>query len=327
MSVMVADFINYKGKTVAVTGASGYIGSVLADALKNRSADVIRVSRGALLPETGMTNLQADVRDYSCWQNIISKADIIFHLAGITSLYAAAKNPVESLNSTVLPLNHLINVAQELNRVPRVVFASTATIYGITKDLPVSEARETHPITLYDLHKRFAEEQLALANSQGILQSVSLRLANVYGPSLNTSSAMDRGVLNKVSKMALRGEDLQLFGDGNYVRDYIHIDDVVNAFLCAGNLDGFAGRCFNLASGQGVTLKEAFQLVINQVAKATGQKVTLNSVPWPVGADLIEYRNFTGDISAIYDAFNWRPNVSLQAGVEQMVTIFSENDE
>jgi len=315
---------NLNGKMVAVTGASGYIGSALTEALQKCSAHVIRVSRSELSPKSGMLDVQADICALSCWQDIVSRAEVIFHLAGNTSIYTAIKDPVESLNSTLLPINHLIAAAQKTGKTPRVVFASTATVYGLTDDLPVSEIQESNPITLYDLHKRFAEEQLALASQLGVLQSVSLRLANVYGPSLNASSAADRGVLNKVSKMALQQKDLQLFGDGRYIRDYVYIDDVVNAFLCAGASDKFTGHFFNVASGQGVTLEEAFQQVVEYSEKITGQKVGINKASWPENADAIEFRNFVGDVHSLKDAFNWQPEVSLSSGIQQMLMAFSK---
>jgi len=184
------DFINnYENKTVAVTGASGYLASVLIDALQKTPVRILRVSRRDLAPIPGTETLKADVCTSNCWEEIVSKADVIFHLAGNTSVYTAAKNPADSLNSTVLPIAHLVAAAQAAGHKRRVVFASTATVYGLTDSLPVAEDAEPKPVTIYDLHKLFAEKQLELATKQGILEGVSLRLANVYGPSSSTSSS------------------------------------------------------------------------------------------------------------------------------------------
>ncbi|MBL4783991.1 MAG: NAD-dependent epimerase/dehydratase family protein [Cohaesibacteraceae bacterium] len=312
----------YKGKTVAVIGANGYIGSSLIEALSRHSEKVIRVCRSRLDPKPGMIDLQADITDPDCWQKIVHQANIIFYLAGNSSVYASASDPSESLKSTLLPINHLIAAAQQSDNCPRVVLASTATIYGLTKDLPVAETNLANPITIYDLHKYFAEQQLALASCHGIINSISLRLANVYGPSPSVSSAKDRGVLNRVSKIALSGQDLHVYGDGNYVRDYIYIDDVIEAFLLSGAYDSNAGQVFNVASGIGHTLKEAFELVAVSAVELTGNRVKVSCFPWPDKTDPIEHRDFIGNIDAMYAAFKWCPEVSLSLGVRKMTNCF-----
>lgn len=317
------DSINHYGdKTVAITGASGYLASVLIDALQKTPAHILRISRRGLHSIAGTETLKADVRESECWEEIVSKADVIFHLAGNTSVYAAAKEPADSLNSTVLPITHLVAAAQAARREPRVVFASTVTVYGLTDDLPVAEDAQPKPITNYDLHKLFAEKQLELASKQGILEGVSLRLANVYGPSSSSSSANDRGILNKITRMAIQGVNLRLYGDGNYLRDYVYIDDVVRAFMAAGIEKGVVGRTFNVASGKGTSVREAFHLIAERAESVTGKRVCIENAPWPEGADPIEFRNFAADITSFRNSAGWRPIISLNQGVDWMIEKF-----
>ena len=161
---MIDDFAGpYAGKTVAITGASGYLAAALMDALGSAPARILRVSRQALAAKPGTVTIQADVRTADCWKNIVAEADVVFHLASNTSVYAAANDPAASLGSTVQPVAHLTAACRTLCRRPRVVLAGTATQYGITNTLPVNEDTPTHPITDYDLHKQFAEKQLLLA--------------------------------------------------------------------------------------------------------------------------------------------------------------------
>lgn len=312
----------YAGKTVAVTGAGGYIASVLVNALQKTSARILRVSRRELKPMAGIETLKADVRDSDCWKRIVANADIIFHLAGNASLYSAAKDPAGSVESTLLPVTHLVAAAQEAGRRPTVVFASTATVYGLTSTLPVAEDAPAAPITNYDLHKLFAEKQLALASDQGVLESVSLRLANVYGPSTSASMADDRGILNMIARMAIAGADLRLYGDGNYLRDYVYVEDVARAFMAAGAHGGVMGRTFNVATGKGISVREAFHLVADRAGRVTEKPVRIDSVPWPEGADPIEFRNFVADISSFERAAGWRPAFSLSQGVDRMIEYY-----
>ena len=341
----------YEGKSVVVTGASGYLGAALTEALLKTSARLLLVSRrpahvgrvlvdhagrglppsreatadrrslggGGLDPAAQPDVLTADVRERACWDQIVRRADVVFHLAGNTSVYAAASDPAESLRSTVLPLAHLLGAAQETRRVPRVVYASTVTVYGLTDRLPVGEDREPCPVTIHDLHKWFAEQQLEQASTQGVLDGVSLRLANVYGPSAGSSTADDRGVLTSIAKRALRGSDLPLYGDGRYRRDYVYIDDVVAAFLTAGIQPGMTGHAFNVATGRGVTVGDAFHLVAERAARVTGKRSQVRQVAPPEEADPIEFRNFVGDIRLISSACGWRPTVSLTEGVDRLI--------
>jgi nucleoside-diphosphate-sugar epimerase len=321
---MTYSLANLNGKTVVVTGASGYIGSELVNALVKHQCNVVRVSRNKMMPFANTKSIIADIRIAETWTEIVTQADIIYHLAGNTSVYEAAKSPAESLISTLLPLNHLIKAAQTQQRKPRVVFASTATVYGLTPKCPVAETVQPKPITVYDFHKLFAEQQLSLANQQGILESVTLRLANVYGPSGSSSSADDRGVLNKVTAMALQGKDLTVYGDGNYLRDYVYIDDVVGAFILAGVRRDLVDGVFNVATGKSVSLGEVFKMVARRVAIVTGNTVDIMYSPWPNGTSKIELRSYISDISSISDKLGWSATTELELGIDCMIDKISE---
>ena len=197
-----------EGKVVAITGASGYIGSALIQELEKYSLKIIRISRTELVPKDGVEDWILDLNKNSSWIRIVSKSDIIFHLSGNTSIYNAEKGRKESLISTLFPIIQLINASKKLSRIPRVVFSSTATVYGLTEVLPVLETRRPNPITTYDLHKFFAEQQLLLASSCNIINAISLRLANVYGPSPTESLAKDRGTLSKITRMKFELKNL-----------------------------------------------------------------------------------------------------------------------
>jgi len=309
----------FGGKIVAVTGASGYLGSALVDALVERSCSVIRVSRKGLAPMANTRTIRADVCAADTWKEIVECADIIYHLAGNTSVYAASSNPDESLSSTLLPLNHLIKAAQQKRCKPRVVFASTATVYGLTPPRPVSEAVRLNPVTVYDLHKIFAEQQLGFAAGQGILDSVSLRLSNVYGPSASMSLSDDRGILNRITLMALRGEDLTVYGDGNYLRDYVYIDDVMRAFISAGFKKEVDATALNVSTGHSISIGDAFKIVAMRAACVTGNEVKIKFAPWPEGVSEIEFRSYMSDVSAIDAKLGWRATVKLGGGVDCMI--------
>lgn len=298
----------YRDKIVAVTGCNGYLGAALAARLRPIAAQVIPVSRP-----------HADVRTLECWSDIVSRAEIIFHLAGNTSVGDAARDPEGSLRSSVLPLIHLATAARQAQRRPRVVFASTATVYGLTDHLPVDEDAEARPITTYDLHKLCAEQHLAFATHQGLLESVSLRLANVYGPSPGVNAAAERGILNKVTRLAVDGADLHLYGGGEFLRDYVYIDDVVRAFVMAGVRPVMGAGTFNVASGTGTTGRDVFGLVVERAARVSGRRSVIRDTAWPDQTDPIERRHFTANIDRIATACGWKPAVSLPDGIDGLI--------
>jgi nucleoside-diphosphate-sugar epimerase len=243
----------------------------------------------------------------------------VFHLAGNTSVYAASEDPVGSINSSVLPLIHAVTASRLHGKVPVIVLASTATVYGMVRELPVSEEVLPAPVTNYDLHKLFAEKQLLLGTALQVVHGVALRIANVYGHSPSPHSAIDRGVITKIAKLALAGSSIPLFGGGQCLRDYVHIDDVIEAFLAVGITAEASGRALNVASGTGVLVRDAFHLVARQVREIAGKSPEICDTEWPDGIDPIEQRNFVGNVSALTNVTGWRPTVSLESGVRSLI--------
>ena len=318
-----------KGKVVSITGANGYIGSALTQELEKYSLKIIRISRKQLTPKDGVEDWVLDLNKKSSWIKIVNRSDIIFHLSGNTSIYDAEKDPKESLISTLFPIIQLINASKKLSRIPRVIFSSTATVYGLTEVLPVLETKRPSPITVYDLHKFFAEQQLLVASSSNIIDAISLRLANVYGPSPTESLSQDRGILSKITKKRFALKNLQIYGNGDYLRDYIYIDDVVNAFLHASVMDydillNKNQISLNVASGKGTSVKEVFDLISREVEKITGIRGDIENVAWPEEVNEIEKRNYIGSIELIKSLTGWQPSVSLEEGIRLLVKHYSK---
>ena len=317
-------------KVISITGATGYIGTALIKELENYSiSKIIRISRYELTPKENIEDLVLDLNDKSSWIKIINQSDIIIHLSGNTSISVADNNPGDSLISEVLPIINLINASKELSCKPRVVFASTATIYGLTSDLPVNESCIPTPLTHYDLHKFVAEQHLKIASNFNLIEAISLRLANVYGPSGSESSSQDRGVLSKVTKMGFEDKNLQVYGDGEHIRDYIYIDDVVSAFLYASIMD-YDEICtkneiiFNVASGKGTSIKNVFSLIAKEVEEITGTKLELFHEPWPIGINEIEKRNFIGSSERLKFLTGWLPKTAIKQGIRYLVNHYSK---
>lgn len=307
-----------EGKKVVVTGASGYIGSKLVEKLLLEKCQVTRLSRSKLAKIAGVIDLQANILDRSTWKHLVNNAEIIFHLAGNTSVKTAAQDPEQSYLSTVNPIILLNQENSEKKEPARIVYASTVTVYGITPSLPVSESCGINPLTIYDEHKALAEIQLRGKGNYSA-DNVILRLSNVYGYGLNNSSSADRGVLNQITLKAIKGSVIELYGGGEFLRDYVHLEDVVNAFIMAGVAPITECETLNVGSGTSLTLKEAFHLIVKKVDSRIGTTSKIKNVAFPNSSNLIDRRNFQSDIGRIKEVLNWTPKVTFEAGVNQML--------
>lgn len=314
---------HYEGKTVLVTGASGYLAGGIVAKLKDTTCKIVRLSRGALRPvqpcRAEFLDLSGDPGSPQFWKSVPTDVDVAFHLAGQTSVYEAERDPLGSLEANVVPMLNLLAYCKRLARPANVVFAGTVTEVGLTDHLPVNETAPDNPITVYDLHKLCAELHLQHDARMGTVFGTTLRLANIYGPAATASSG-DRAVLNRIISAALAGQFVQVYGDGAYLRDYVFLDDAVAAFLLAGvKQEAVSGRHFVIASGEGHSFGEAFRMVAERVEEATRRSVKVVHVDWPENSSPIEFRNFVGDSTAFREATGWQPKTTLRQGIDRTV--------
>jgi len=263
--------------------------------------------------------LLGDVCDPGVWSKALRDTDFVFHFAAQTSVPRAEADPHADYDVNAGAMLQLLEACRAGHYAPVIVFAGTTTQAGVPSRLPVDETHPEAPVTMYDLHKLIAELYLKHYTAQGFVRGVTLRLANVYGPGPNAGSA-DRGVLNRMMRNALNREPLTVFGSGEYVRDYIYIDDVTAAFLAAGAcIERVQGRSFVLGTGAPHTVREAINLVADRVALKTGWRVPVRHVDPPVPLHAIERRNFVADSTRFREATGWSPHVPLLEGIDRTV--------
>ena len=314
------------GKTVAVTGAGGFIGGRLVDRLADFDCEIVRLTRtpapSNALRTARVTDVAGDVADRRVWDHLIG-ADVIFHFAAQTSGAAAAENPDADFDANVTPMRHLLAACRERGRRPVVLFAGTVTQMGIPSRLPVNEDAPDAPITIYDRHKLMAELDLETAALAGSVYGVTLRLSNVYGPGAH-ARGQDRHVLNRMIAAALQGRALTFYGSGAYLRDYVFIDDVVNAFLmAAARPERVNGRHFVVGSGRGITIREAFELIASRVKQMTGRTVDVTVSESVAAVSPLEQRNFVADSSRFSAATGWLPAWSLTGGIDRTIEAYT----
>ena len=314
----------FSGKRVLITGGGGFIAAGIISLLRGVDCQIVRLLRSPAaawsdLSRAKVEDLVGDVRDQALWQSLPDGIDVVLHLAAQTSTYEANRDPQSDLNSNVLPMLLMLQKFQEHGGTPVVVCASTVTICGLPQRLPVGEDHPDAPITIYDLHKQMAENYLKYYVRIGAVRGAALRLANVYGPGPRSSRA-DRGILNQMVGRALRGEALTIYGRGEKLRDYVHVEDVANAFLAAAAcMDALNGRHYIIGRGEGHSIAQALQLVAERVAVRTGKIVPVTSVEPPAGLSPIEARNFVADTRRFSEATGWCARYALAPGIDTIV--------
>lgn len=318
----------YDAKTIMITGAMGYIGGALIRRLGNYKCRLIMASRHGGLGDYVGASTTARIEDFSgdiskpgYWPYALEtfEPDLIFHFAAQNSVYVAAQNPVADFAINVAPILNLAEAAQATPKTIDVLYSGTASLIGMAETLPVDPHATPCPITLYDQHKLMAEQYLELFSRLGVLRAVTLRLANVYGPGAGAGSP-ERGVLNKIIGAALRGQPVSIYGDGNYTRDYIYIDDVLEAFVLAGaHMEDVCGKHYFLGTGQGHLIRDAFTMAARRAAAAGGVGANIGYVPWPQDMSQIERRNFIANSSDFSMATGWRAGVDLAQGIEKTI--------
>lgn len=318
----------YSGKRILLTGGAGYLATNLIELLKNIDCCIIRVDRpGATFTEIDgavqTKDVIGDVRERAIWESALKDIDIVFHFAAQTSARVANKDPIADLENNVMPMLYLMETCRNKAWQPIVMFSGTVTEAGIPTRLPVDETHTDNPITVYDLHKLMAENYLKYYVSQGIVKGTVLRLANVYGPGPKSSSA-DRGVLNLMIRKALVGETLTVYGKGDYLRDYVYVEDVARAFLeSAIKIEQVNGQHFVIGSGQSHSIAEAINLVSDRTALRTGKRVGVTHINSPSPQSPIEARNFVADSSRFTQNTGWKSFYSLCEGIDRTLEAFS----
>lgn len=324
---------NLRGANCLITGGAGYVGTSLLRQLAEVAGSVRRFSRAESRPpfpaaaSTRFEDMVGDARVPSDVERALSGIDVIFHLAAQTSVYVAEGDPALDLDANVLPILRLLAASHASGRRPTLLFAGTATQTGLTARWPVDESFPDAPVTVYDVHKLMGEQYLEYYARRSFVRGATLRLANVYGPGPK-SSKPERGVLNTMIRRALAGETLKIFGGGEFVRDYVYVDDVARAFvLAADDPDAVNGQHFVLGTGEGITLRAAVERVVELVTAKTGRPVRIEHVEPPASLSPIETRNFVADSSALRKALGWTPQVSLDEGIRRTLEVFLQERE
>ena len=318
----------YHGRTILITGGRGYIGSALAQSLAGVNCRLILLDQSpydAWQPVgqgAEVLLINGDVSLRSTWDDILPGVDYVFHLAAREYLFPRPEyDPESDFQFNVLPVLHLLEVCRTRNYRPGIVFASSANLFGLVDTLPVAEDNGDDPLTVWSVHKRTAEHYFQLYSRQFGINAITLRSGNAYGPTARWS-VMTRVVLNKIIAKALDGETVTTYTNQGCVRDYVFIEDVVQAFLLTGAYCGSNKSPFYvIGSGEGETIRDVWHLIADSVKLHTGKNVPIRCDE-SVKIEPIEWRNFVADTARFRKLTGWKPQTKLAQGIDITVNAF-----
>ncbi|MDH3692409.1 MAG: GDP-mannose 4,6-dehydratase [Gammaproteobacteria bacterium] len=317
----------YRGRTILITGGRGYIGSALAQSLFEIDCRLLLLDQSPVevwRPEGQRAEvllLNGDVSVRKSWDDALPGVDYVFHLAAKEYFYRSEYDPVKDLQFNALPILHLLEVCRMQDYRPKIVFASSANLFGLVDTLPVNEDNRDDPLTMWAVHKLAAENYFRIYARQFGIESTTLRLANVYGPTARRS-IMTRVVINKMIAKALNGEALTSYANRNCIRDYVFLEDVVQAFLTAGSYCGsMKDLVYVIGSGESQSISQVWDLIAQSVGSHTGNNVSVRADE-SVTVEPLELRNFVADTKRFHNATGWKPRTKLTQGIDITVRAF-----
>jgi len=306
---------------ILVTGGAGFIGSHMADRLLEEGHDVIIVDnestgRRSNVP-AGAKYVQADVTHLDQLKPVFARGlDAVFHIVGQVSLIRSYSDPTLDLRTNVEGTINVLQLCLQ-SRVQRLLYASSMTVYGHTTVLPTPEDTACCPLSYYGITK-YAAERYVHATAERVdlgfdFRVTSFRMYNVYG----SRQALDnpyQGVLGIFIGNRLRGEPLTICGDGHQSRDFIYVDDVVDAWVFALTNPGTYGGVFNLGSGHRLSIRQLADHVLSAFDRSCGND-TVVYAPGRSG----EQRHVQADITRTRRVLGWDPKVPFAKGLVETV--------
>ena len=323
------DFRDLRGKRIIITGGAGMLGSTIADLALQFGAEVTVVD--AMLPLYGgnrfnlpeaherLTLVNGDIRDAVLMQRLIESADCLFSLAAQVSYVDSNSDAFMDLDINCRGHLNVLEACRGSGRRPKVIFASSRFVYGAIQYYPVDENHPLNCLSIYGIHKLAGEKYHRFYYDAYGIPTVSLRIANPYGPRQQMKHNK-YGIVNWFIRMALEGKPLTVYGDGAQVRDYIYVDDLANAVVAVALAPETDGETYNVGSGVGARFREMADLIAEEIP---GTVVT--SVPWPANRAFVETGDYLTDVKKFCSATSWSPKVSLQEGIRRTIAYYREH--
>ena len=319
----------YRGRSVMITGGLGFIGSNLARRLVDLDADVLVVD--SLIPDYGGNRFNiaglegrlrvnvTDIRQQGTINDLVGGCDVIFNLAGQVSHIDSMRDPETDMEINCRSQLTMLEACRRHNPSVKVVYAGTRQVYGKPERLPVDETHLVRPTDINGVNKAAGEYYHLVYNNVFGVRASSLRLTNVFGPRQLVKHNR-QGFIGWFIRLAVQGGEIQVYGDGSQMRDFVFVDDVVDAFLRAGATDAVNGDVFNVGGAEPISHRDLVEMLI-----AVAGSGRVRYVEWPAEKKAIDIGSFYSDSSKFQAATGWAPRVPLREGLARTVAFYREH--
>ena len=315
----------FSNARVLITGGAGFIGSNLAIRLQEHGAKVLLVD--SLIPEYGgnLFNINdiagrvrlniSDVRDEHSLKYLVRNQDYIFNLAGQTSHIDSMRDPFTDLEINCRAQLSILEVCRKHNPGIKVLFASTRQIYGKPEYLPVDEKHPLRPVDVNGINKMAGEWYHILYNNVYGIRTCSIRLTNTFGPRMRVKDARQT-FLGVWIRLILEGKPFEVW-EGEQLRDFTYVEDVVDALLLSATREEADGQIFNLGGETSISLKDLAALLVEVNG---GGEFIMRS--FPEERKRIDIGDYYADWNRIQSALGWKPNIPLREGISRTLEYY-----
>ena len=317
---------HFGGKHILITGGLGFIGSNLAIALITRGANVTILDN--LTPGLGgnifnidlikdtVTIIHKDIRDPVAVSKAVKDKDYIFHLARQTDHILSLTDPFPDIDVNIRGTAVMLEACKKYNAKIRLIYAGTRGQYGKQVQLPVSEDAPTNPRGMYEITNLTAEKMVQVYHDVHKISSICLRLTNIYGP--RSQMRHDHyGVVNWFVRLAMDGKTIPVFGNGRLKRDFLYIDDCIDAMLRTALEPSCYGEIINV----GQPTASNFLTLAKTIIRVAGSG-NIARRPFSAERAAQEPGDFTSDITKITKLTGWKPTTSLDGGLQKTIAYY-----
>lgn len=316
----------YKGKNILITGGLGFIGSSIALKMVQLGAEVTLVD--AMIPDYGgnLFNIEpikgkvtinfSNIADVTSMNYLVRDKDYIFHCAGQVCHVMSLSDPFPDIEYNIKGTAILMEACKKNNPKVKVIKTGTRGQYGPATRLPVNEDAPTNPKGIYEISNLTAEKIMKVYNDIHGIKTVLLRLTNIYGPRSQMKHSRF-GVVNWFVRQAIDSETIKIFGDGTILRDFLYIDDCVDAVLMSAISENAVGEILNVGVDKPTSFLDLIKLII-KIAKSGSCEFAEFSPERKVQ----EPGNFYSDINKIKKLTGWEPKTNLKDGLAKTIDYY-----